>query len=425
MKTIFTWIQQTFSLKERWVLGISTVISGLILSSLFWLTPVEQGVNPYQLLAYNIDVFDRDNTKLDPFYTIFFANYEAKAPDEEKVGVTSFLEASVPMLHRYADRHHEFVDDQNQLVINLKMLNESLGSDQWLTIDAVFYDLLHEAKAMTLFTGGAFNMFIGAVSDYWDALLDDPLYRFQYREKDPAYQPLARRALETLLSYVPLAPIDIEATLSLREVAGQCQVKFNPFNGAQVGELKITLGAIAKGFANDIMADGLADLGYTRGYISNGTSSITTMGPRYGNTAYRWQVTSPHPSANLAFTIEKPGRHSLSTSGAYNGFYIPIGNTRVLRHHIIDPHTGYPANQAIELNVISSTYPAARLDALSTAMMTMTKENAMSLRQTIMNQGFDLEMAWIEVINNQVAVAYSEGYQTLMQREANVKYTRL
>ena len=425
MKTIFTWFQQTLSLKERWVLGISTVISALILSSLFWLTPVQQGVNPYQLLAYNIDVFDRNDTKLDPFYTIFFANYEAKAPEEEKIGVTSFLETSVPLLHRYADRHHEFVDEQNQLVTNLKILNESLGQDQWLTIDKVFYDLLAEAKAMTLFTGGAFNMFIGTVSDFWDALLDDPLYRFQYREKDPAFQPLARRTLETLLSYVPLSLEDIEATLLLREVAGEYQVQFNPFNGAKVGDLKITLGAIAKGFANDIMADGLADLGFTRGYISNGTSSITTMGPRYGNTTYRWQVTSPHPSANLAFTIEKAGRHSLSTSGAYNGFYIPIGNTKVLRHHIIDPQTGYPSKQAIELNVISSTYPAARLDALSTAMMTMSKNEAMTLRQTIMNQGFDLEMAWVEVIDNQVAVAYSEGYQTLMQREANVKYTRL
>ena len=422
MKALFIWIKNTFSFKERLVLVISTLLSALILSTLLWVRPIDQGVNPYQLLAYNIDVRDQNQTKLDPFYTIFFANYEAKAPLEEKEEVSRILTEEVQRLHPYADRHHDFIDSELQTIQNLKVLNASMGSDQWIPIDDVFYDLLSEAKLMTGFTNGAFNMFMGAISDYWDDLLDNPYYRLFYHELDPAYQPLQRLALEHLLQFVPMSSEAINETLELKIEAGQAFAKFNGYQGAQTGELKITLGAIAKGFANDVMANRLEDLGYTRGYISNGTSSITTLGQRYGNTPYRWQVASPHPSAEFAFSIEKAGRHSLSTSGAYNGFSMPLGSEKILRHHIIDPQTGYPSKPAIELNVISQTYPAGRLDALSTAMMTMTKSEALVLRSEIIEQGYDLEMAWVEVNDDQVEVYYSQGYEQMLIQDNNVIY---
>jgi thiamine biosynthesis lipoprotein ApbE len=298
------------------------------------------------------------------------------------------------------------------------------GHQQWLAIDETFYSLLSEAKLMTQFTEGSFNMFIGTISDYWDELLDNRLYRVQYTELDPAYNPLQRIMLERLMQFIPLSSDDVDDVLELKIEDGQPYVRFNTFRQSPAGQMKITLGGIAKGFANDIMADRLSAEGLTRGYISNGTSSITTLGPRYGNVAYRWQVTSPHPSADFAFTIEKPGRHSLSTSGAYAGFRMPLGSARLLRHHIIDPHTGYPSKQAIELNVISSTYPAGRLDALSTAMMTIDKATAMQYREDILAQGYDLEIAWVEVINEKVHVTYSLGYESMLTKEKGVTYHR-
>jgi thiamine biosynthesis lipoprotein ApbE len=246
----------------------------------------------------------------------------------------------------------------------------------------------------------------------------------QYTQLDPAYNPLQRLSLESRMQYVPLNDQDVDQVLELKIEDGQAFVRFNAFRQSPTGSIKITLGGIAKGFANDIIADQLSAQALTRGYISNGTSSITTLGPRYGNVPYRWQVTSPHPSAEYAFTIEKPGRHSLSTSGAYAGFRMPLGSARVLRHHIIDPRTGYPSTQAIELNVISSSYPAGRLDALSTAMMTMDKSTAMQYRAEIIRSGHDFEIAWIEVNNDQVLVTYSPGYEEIITKEEGVTYQR-
>lgn len=428
MKSFFMTLKTFFTPKEWLILAIASLLSAIILSSTFWLVPIQQGVNPYQLLAYNIDVRDRTGERLDPFYTIFFANYEAKATEEEKQQVTTILAQEVQRLHRYGDRHHEFLsdpDDVNSPIFhNLKVLNQMHGQNQWLAIDDTFYHLLSEAKAMTKFTDGAFNMFIGSVSDFWDDLLDNPLYRIQYTQLDPAYNPLQRLALASRMQYVPLTHADVDEVLELKIEDDQPFVRFNTFRQSPAGSIKITLGGIAKGFANDIIADQLSGQSFTRGYISNGTSSITTLGPRYGNAPYRWQVTSPHPSSEFAFTIEKPGRHSLSTSGAYGGFRMPLGSARVLRHHIIDPRTGYPSSQAIELNVISSSYPAGRLDALSTAMMTMNQTSAMQYREKIINLGHDLEMAWIEVVGDQVHVTYSPGYESILIKEQGVRYQR-
>lgn len=428
MKSLVQMIKNLLTPKEWLIVSIASILSAIILSSTFWIAPVQQGVNPYQLLAYNIDVRDRTGERLDPFYTIFFANYEAKATLEEKQQVSAILEQEVQRLHRYGDRHHEFLsnpsDPNSSLVHNLKVLNAMHGQQQWLAIDQTFYHLLSEAKFMTTLTDGAFNMFIGTVSDFWDDLLDNRLYRTQYTQLDPAYNPLQRLALESRMQYVPLTNHDVDDVLELKIEDDQPYVRFNTFRQSPAGTIKITLGGIAKGFANDIMADRLSSQSFTRGYLSNGTSSITTLGPRYGNVAYRWQVTSPHPSADYAFTIEKPGRHSLSTSGAYAGFRMPLGSSKVLRHHIIDPQTGYPSTQAIELNVISATYPAGRLDALSTAMMTMDKTTAMQYRDEIIQSGYDLDIAWIEVIQDRVHVTYSPGYEAMLTKEKGVTYQR-
>jgi thiamine biosynthesis lipoprotein ApbE len=428
MKTFFQTLKTFFTPKEWFILSIATLLSAIILSSTLWISPVQQGENPYQLLAYNIDVRDRQDQQIDPFYTLFFANYEAKASPEEKQQVSDILEQEVQRLHRYGDRHHEFLTNPTNpdsgIVHNLKVLNAMHGQQQWLMIDQTFYDLLSEAKTMTKFTNGAFNMFIGTVSDFWDDLLDNRLYRIQYTQLDPAYNPLQRRELESRMQYVPLAHDVVDQVLELKIENGQPSARFNTFRQSPAGSIKITLGGIAKGFANDIMADRLSSQALTRGYISNGTSSITTLGPRYGNVPYQWQVTSPHPSAEFAFTIEKTGRHSLSTSGAYAGFRMPLGSTRVLRHHIIDPRTGYPSKKAIELNLISSSYPAGRLDALSTAMMTMDLSTAMGYRDDIIQSGDDLEMAWIEVIDERVIVTYSPGYESMLIKHRGVIYRR-
>ena len=415
-----TWL----SPKEWAVLILSFIVSSIIVSSVFWLSPSMSVDLGYSILGSTLRVETEENERLAPFYTIFFTAYEANASEEDKQLVRDQLALDVPRLHAYADRRHTFVDEERQPIINLALLNAHYGQETWLAIDQDFYDLLYLARSLTVFTNGQFNMFLGRVSDFWDSRLSSPLYPLQYTDLDPLFNPVTKDDLLKRLSYVPMEQEEVESTLELKEELDQYWVRFNTFNEASLGDIEISLGAIAKGFANDRIADALEAKDLTRGFISNGTSSITAIGPRYGNRAYEWKVTSPMEGMDFAYELRIQGRHALSTSGAYTGVRIKAGSRAILRHHIIDPSTGYPSQEALEINLLSKTYPAAALDALSTAMMTMSKAQAYTIRQRILEQGYDLEVAWLEVDDRRLVVTYTEGYEPYLQRQQNVRYQR-
>jgi hypothetical protein len=119
------------------------------------------------------------------------------------------------------------------------------------------------------------------------------------------------------------------------------------------------------------------------------------------------------------------GHHRLSTSGAYTGVHIPVGNQTILRHHILNPRTGYPTTQAVEINVISKTFSAGGLDALSTAFMSMSFLEANQIRQQLIALGYDLEIGWIEIKQNRLHVSYTNGYEVYLKRSQGVRYHRL
>ena len=425
----YTWVKTFLSIKEWTVLGLSVILSSLITSSIWFINPTSSVIVPYQILGANIPIRNYLDKRLSPFYSIFFTAYESIASEEDQQRVLDTVMSMVPLLHAYGDRQEYFYLDKEEpslgFIHNLAMLNDHYGDATPLRIDQTLYALLDTSLSMARLTQGRFNPFLGSVSDFWNAIIDDPFYPVQFRDLDPTFNPLVRRQLETLLSYVPKTIKEMEATLVLTEVNGQYFAQFNALNSAPKGQLSLSLGAIAKGFANDILADALANQGLTQGYLFNGSSSITAIGPRYGNRPYDWFVESPLPRFEEAFQIQIAGRHRLSTSGAYGGRLIKIGSRSVLRHHILSPLTGYPTQQSIELNVISKTYPAGALDALSTALMVMSQEEALEIQKIIQDQGYDLDIAWIEVLDDDLIVTHTPGYEPYMIKTKGVIYHSL
>jgi thiamine biosynthesis lipoprotein ApbE len=412
-----------FLTKKEWtVLGLSTILSSFILSSIWWVTPNEDQELGYSILGSTIRVESTEGVRLAPFYTVFFTAYEANASAEEKQAVRDVLLEHVPRLHAYGDRHHEFLDGQGDPIVNLAILNDSYATNTWLAIDEPFYRLLLLGRDLTILTRGQFNMFLGYVSDFWDTRLSNPFYPVRFPDLDPLFNPIHRRELNRRLALIPMQEDEVTQTLELKQEFGQHYARFNAFNDASHGELLMSLGAIAKGFANDELRSILLEQNLTRGFISNGTSSITAIGPRYGNRPYAWKVASPLPSLEFAYTLTIQDRHALSTSGAYTGVTIQAGNRSILRHHIIDPSTGYPSTQAVEINLISTTYPAAGLDALSTAFMTMNPSDAMIIRNALIQQGYDLEIAWVEIVSNSLLVTHTPGYKPYLSQVRNVRY---
>ncbi|CAH3765505.1 MULTISPECIES: FAD:protein FMN transferase [Enterobacter] len=111
--------------------------------------------------------------------------------------------------------------------------------------------------------------------------------------------------------------------------------------------MEIDLGAIAKGYIADRVRDYLHKEGTERGLINLG-GNIQTLGSPEGG----WSVglKKPFVSGALigAMTVEN---RSVVTSGTYERFFEQNGKRY---HHILDPRTGYPLDNALDSVTIVS-----------------------------------------------------------------------
>lgn len=111
--------------------------------------------------------------------------------------------------------------------------------------------------------------------------------------------------------------------------------------------MEIDLGAIAKGYIADRVRDNLHKEGTERGLINLG-GNIQTLGSPEGG----WSVglKKPFVSGALigAMTVEN---RSVVTSGTYERFFEQNGKRY---HHILDPRTGYPLDNALDSVTIVS-----------------------------------------------------------------------
>ena len=111
--------------------------------------------------------------------------------------------------------------------------------------------------------------------------------------------------------------------------------------------MEIDLGAIAKGYIADRVRDYLHKEGTERGLINLG-GNIQTLGSPEGC----WSVGLKKPFVNDALigamTVEN---RSVVTSGTYERFFEQNGKRY---HHILDPRTGYPLDNALDSVTIVS-----------------------------------------------------------------------
>lgn len=135
--------------------------------------------------------------------------------------------------------------------------------------------------------------------------------------------------------------------------------------------LKLNPGGIGKGFALDRCSQILLEGGIQDFMMHGGLSSITARGSRRGVDS-DWTVALKHPFRSEELIEHIPLRNqSLGTSGSGKQFF-HFGGKRY--SHIIDPRTGWPAEQMMSVTVICPSCAIA--DALATGLFVMGVEAA-------------------------------------------------
>lgn len=222
----------------------------------------------------------------------------------------------------------------------LSLLNR-FGSERAVGISVDTQRLLELARAVHDWTGGAFDITAGSLSQAWG---------FSQRQgKKPASGDL-QRALDCVgTKYVLLDSEEQTARLT------KSGVSVNP-------------GAIGKGYALDRAVGKLRDAGVDDFMIHGGMSSVAARGDRHHQeVGGGWLVALKHPwrwEEQLG-TIRLRDQ-ALATSGSGKQFF-HFGGKRY--SHIIDPRSGWPAQGTMSVTVICDS--SAIADALATAFFVM------------------------------------------------------
>ena len=158
----------------------------------------------------------------------------------------------------------------------------------------------------------------------------------------------------------------------------------------------VTLGAVAKGYAGDRLAEIIREAGVESGILSLG-GNVRLIGDKNGE-PFKVAVRAPGGGNALMLALCDT---NIVTSGGYERYFEENGETY---HHILDPETLYPAKNGLtSVTVISGDGTMA--DALSTALYVMGEEKAMEYyRKYGAEDGFE-----VILLNDKGEAHLSEG----------------
>ena len=138
--------------------------------------------------------------------------------------------------------------------------------------------------------------------------------------------------------------------------------------------MKLDLGAIAKGFAADEVARIISKHGIRRGMIDLG-GNIMAVGEKAKGKPWPIGIRNPEPDAGGSVLSLEVRDSAVVTSGVYERYFVENG---IHYHHILDPFTGYPAENGL-LSVSIVTARSIDADALSTTTFLLGLEEGMKL----------------------------------------------
>ena len=134
--------------------------------------------------------------------------------------------------------------------------------------------------------------------------------------------------------------------------------------------MKIDLGGIAKGYTSSKVMDIFKENGIYSAVISLG-GNVQTLNGKPDGSDWRVAVENPADTGSYIGVLSIKDK-AVITSGGYERYFKQDGKTY---HHIIDPATGYPANNGLtSVTIVSDDGTLA--DGLSTSLFIMGPEKA-------------------------------------------------
>ncbi len=343
------------NMKKRFVsaaLLVSVLLSCMLISSCGQNPPEDSRSELQKYSEYAFDYFDTVTT---------ITGYAASQAEFDTVAADILKELGE--YHRLFTIYHRFDGLENLCTVN-ELVD---GAHRTVTVDRRIIDMLLYAKDMHQKTGGRVNIAMGSVLSIWH----------DYREmgmSDPAA--------------AQLPPMD-KLTEAAAHTDINCLLIDEENATVTITDPRMTLdvGAIAKGYAVEMVGRSLEEKGIT-GYVINVGGNVRTVGLKGDGTPWTVGIENPDEDAeDPYFAYLYLNGQSLVTSGSYQRYYVVDGKRY---HHIIDPDTLMPEDLYLSVSVVCKS--SADGDALSTALFCMTPEDGLALIESIPG----VEAHWVQ-----------------------------
>ena len=142
--------------------------------------------------------------------------------------------------------------------------------------------------------------------------------------------------------------------------------------------VRLDVGAIAKGYAVEMVAKALEQKGVT-GYILNVGGNVRSIGTKGNGDKWIAGIQNPNKASEVKYLeyLAISGE-SVVTSGSYQRYYTVEGKDY---HHIIDPETLMPSDKFVSVSIVCRDSGLG--DALSTALFCMSYEDGLALVESL------------------------------------------
>ena len=320
---------------------------------------------PQKYTAYYFDYFDTATT---------IVGYADSKEDFDKV--CADISAEFEEYHRLYTIYKSYDGLSNMCTVN--RLKDTVE------VDGKIISMLSFAKDAYYLTNGNTNVAMGSVLSLWHTARS-------YGEKHPekAYLPDMEKLKEASL-HTDIEDVILDAENNTVTLADS--------------EMSLDVGAVAKGYAVEMVAKSLEEKGIS-GYLLNVGGNVRAVGLRPDGT--KWTVGIENPDAtgeeNAYLAYLAVENEAVVTSGSYQRYYFVDGKAY---HHIIAPETLMPGENFRSVSVICDS--SAIGDALSTALFCMTYSEGAELVNSLDN----VEAMWVLPSGE---IKYSSGFEKYMK----------
>lgn len=295
----------------------------------------------------------------DTFFDTFDTLVTVVVYAENKEGFDSYyqqIRERFRELHRLYDKYNEY-----EGINNIRTINENAGIRP-VKVEREIVDLIIFAKDWYARTGGKANIAMGSVLRIWHDYREQGLY-----DPEKAKLPPMEELLEAA-QHVDIDKVVVDVENSTVYLADK--------------DMSLDVGAVAKGYATEVVAREMMAAGLKSGMISAG-GNVRAIGKPQDGVRERWGVGIQNPVESIVsddnlLDVVFVNDSSVVSSGDYQRFYVVDGKAY---HHLIDPATLMPAEYYHAVTVVTEDSGVA--DFLSTAIFLLPFEQSRALVENL------------------------------------------